>query len=389
MSASRLRPLLLRLTRHLHNHEYGKFQPACLSHARPTLGHRPCFRLVIRTTSSIAQSPEKAVATDISSVEKTEDSQTTPTTPGEDEAAEVTEKKRVVILWDLDNKQPIALPEHVALAIRSLAAKRGEIVEYSAMANFHTFMGLPPAAKELKRKRQELLSAERRGEYKPPEPYRCPMCGKRCATQKKLQRHYKLLHERERAKKLAKLSSLKGKKRKKWLALRGAELKKRSDAHYAIKSPQSEHKVFRSLKRAGVLVRMVSRVSQAADVALHKRFAQVKKGSDLILILISDDYGFRNMVERARKKHGVYSIIIGESPDSRLAKVPDEWLSWNTINETAFEQTDSLLREVGLPPAKDDDDDGPDYVVDDDVAEEIMAHELGDEEIWETDEYIK
>ncbi|KAI1212058.1 uncharacterized protein F4807DRAFT_386809 [Annulohypoxylon truncatum] len=384
MLTSKLRPLLPRLIRHLRNHELAQFQSTYQSPARPALGHRAYLKLEGCTMSTIAQPPEETVGTDTSSVGKTEDSPAVPTASGGDSEAKATNDKTVAILWDLDNKQPYALPENVAAAIRALASERGKIIEFSAMANYHAFIRLSPAAKELRAERNRIAAAEERGEIKRTEPYRCPYCGNKFKTIKKMEKHYKMLHERERKKKLTRLNMLKGKKREKWLAKNGKNLMRRNEAHIEVKAPEKKHKLYRSLNRAGVRVRVVSKASQAADNELKGRFGLLQKHNNLTnltLIVISDDSDFCKMVKRARTKHGIHVIVISERPTLKLAKEANEWLSWDTLNENAHSIVNTaLLREslVAMSEAGEgEDNDRPDYVLDDDV-KQLLAQEEKD-----------
>ncbi|KAI0893449.1 hypothetical protein F4806DRAFT_475780 [Annulohypoxylon nitens] len=388
MSTDTLRLLLPRLLRPFGNYGRAKYLSGYKSLARLPLGYPPHLKLQTCTMSSMVQSPSKIAATDVSSMGKAKDSHAEPTTLVDDGEVEATGKKKVAILWDLDNKKPIALPEDLAITIRSLASKRGKIIEYSAMANYFANIRLPPAALELREQRKMLKAAEERGEYKPAELYRCPICGRKCATEAKLNKHYKQLHERELRKKKNKLNSLKGKKKRKWLEKKGANFRRRQEAHIEIVAPEAKHKVFRSLKRAGVSVRLVKKTPQAADAALMTRWKKVAKNSNLTLVLISDDSDFCEMVQRAKTTHGVHAIVVSERFEGKLAKVADEWWSWDGLNKDARDLNNISLREA-LAELSDsgegESDNGPDYVVDSDVQEEVLELMLGNDEM-ENDE---
>ncbi|KAI5920001.1 hypothetical protein F4810DRAFT_713877 [Camillea tinctor] len=286
------------------------------------------------------------------------------TTQEADGAAKKPTEKKVAILWDLDNKTPIALPEDIAVLIRTLAAKRGKIVEYSAIANVNAFIGLPPAAKEIKESRKELLKAERQGLYKPKEPLRCPICNQKAETHLKLEKHYNMLHKRELHKKIVRLNMLKGKRRERYLKSNKKSLEKRHRAHEMIVVPERRHKVFKSLKRAGVLVKIVKQKPQMADKALQQRFAYIKKDSELTLIVISDDSDFCKMVERAKRNYGIRVIIISEHATKRLARTGDEWWSWEALNARAQEES-VLPPHIALFKAVEEDDGSPAFVIED------------------------
>ncbi|KAI1095541.1 hypothetical protein F5B19DRAFT_439913, partial [Rostrohypoxylon terebratum] len=353
MSTNTLRLLSPRLLRPFSNHGRGKYLSGSgsgsgyksLARPRPPLGCPPHLKLQAYKMSSMVQSPNKVEAANAPSTGKAEDSHAKPTTPVHDAAAKAADNRKVAILWDLDNKKPIALPEDLAIFIRSLASERGDIIEYSAMANYHANLRLPPAAQELLEERKRLKAAEERGEIDPPALYRCPVCAAKCPTEKKLKKHYKQLHERELRKKRNRVNSLKGKKRKKWYEKNGANFRKRREAHVEIMAPQTKHKVFRGLKRAGVRVRIVKYAPQAADTALLNKWKSVRKNKELTLVLISDDSGFCDMA-RLAKSNGVHVIVISQQSEGKLAKVASEWWSWNKLNNDAMDPKIIPLREA-------------------------------------------
>ncbi|KAI0887734.1 uncharacterized protein GGS22DRAFT_88538 [Annulohypoxylon maeteangense] len=386
MSTDTLRLLLPRLLRSFSNHGHGRGKnlPGYTSLARSPLSHPQRLNPQTYAFSSMAQSPGKVAATNNSSMGKAEDSHAEPTSLADDGAMEETDKKTVAILWDLDNKTPSALPEGLATTIRSLASRRGKIIEYSAMANYCADLRLPPAAIELRKQRKLFMTAEARGQFKPAEPYRCPVCQRKCATQVKLEKHYKQLHERELRVKQGRLASLGGKKREKWLKDKGSNLRKRIEAHAEILNPEAKHKVFKSLTRAGVLVRVVQKKPQAADKALIERWKVVAKNSNLTLILISDDSDFCKMAQRAKMSYGVYVIVVSENSEGKLAGVADEWWSWDTLNNDARDTNHILLREALTDLSNSEEgesDGGPGYVIDDDLQEELFEMQLGNENV--------
>ncbi|KAI2610614.1 uncharacterized protein GGS25DRAFT_518913 [Hypoxylon fragiforme] len=370
MPPDRLSPLLHQFVRYLRNHRHGKFQSQFQTHARHISGHRPGCQFQFRGISSTAQTiPEVTTTENISPEKNVGDICPASTTSGNDPSRKATAKKNVAILWDLDNKRPYILPETLANAIRSFGASRGKIVEYSAMANVVAFRGLPLAAIELKKERQAFMQDEAKGLYKPSEPYRCPVCGAKSPTMEKMNKHYDQLHARELKKKWTHIRTTKSSKKRTTLL---KEIQKRRTAHMKIKFPENEHKVFQSLERAGVLVRVVKQTPQAADAMLKGRFGTViRENENVVSIIISDDSDFCDMVKSARRR-GVYVIVIGDYPDSRLAQVANEWFSWRTLNMNV-DLTGKA--EIVSPGRKKK---GPTYVVDDDVMEELLAMEPGD-----------
>lgn len=124
--------------------------------------------------------------------------------------------KKVVVLWDLDNKPPRGPPYQAAMALKRVAQRFGEVVDISAYANRHAFIHLPHWVLEERRQRRRLDFLERKGETTPSEPYICGVCGRKCKTNLDLKKHFRQLHERERQKKLNRMKSLKGKKRQRF-----------------------------------------------------------------------------------------------------------------------------------------------------------------------------
>ncbi|KAF3622928.1 putative transcription factor LHW-like [Capsicum annuum] len=124
--------------------------------------------------------------------------------------------KKVVILWDLDNKPPRGTSYEAAMSLKKVAQCFGEVVDMSAYANRHAFIHLPRWVVEQRHERRHLGILERKGVVTPSEPYVCSVCGRKCKTHLDLKRHFKQLHERERGKKLCRMRSLKGRKRQRF-----------------------------------------------------------------------------------------------------------------------------------------------------------------------------
>ncbi|KAM1289413.1 hypothetical protein ACFX13_017046 [Malus domestica] len=100
-------------------------------------------------------------------------------------------QKKVVILWDLDNKPPRGPPYQAAMALKQLAQRFGEVVDASAYANRHAFVHLPQWVIEERRERKQLDILERNGVVTPPEPYICGVCGRKCKSNLDLKKHFK------------------------------------------------------------------------------------------------------------------------------------------------------------------------------------------------------
>jgi hypothetical protein len=109
---------------------------------------------------------------------------------------------QVAIFWDLDNKTPDQDPRVVADRVRAVGQHFGQVVDFRAYANRHTFEHIPAYVREERAHRKQVRWEEQQGLRVPDEPYRCGVCGAKCKTVAKLESHFKQLHERERQKKV-------------------------------------------------------------------------------------------------------------------------------------------------------------------------------------------
>ncbi|XDG08786.1 hypothetical protein ABKA04_008401 [Annulohypoxylon sp. FPYF3050] len=150
------------------------------SRVRATLDRRSCFNRNVRSISSVTESPEKVVATpEIPLEENMEEILSVPTTPGDNKTTQEKAKeieKTVAILWDIDNKVPKIVPEHLAVAIRSLASERGKVIDYSAMANFYAFSQVKAANMRAMEAAKREESAGITGGPINSGSARCPIC---------------------------------------------------------------------------------------------------------------------------------------------------------------------------------------------------------------------
>lgn len=231
--------------------------------------------------------------------------------------------REVAILWDLDNVQPQGPVIEAVEALRRLATAHGEVVvEFYAVARKLAFDYVPEHVREERAMRKELDFLEDSG-YLLEEPYRCPVCGAKCKTNKILEKHYKQLHERELTKKQNHLNSVRkksGKKAKKFLQKHGGEIAMRTAAHHEVMGYKKGYGLQSQLQRAGVKVRMVSDGPQSADKALEQRWARLAGKKNLsTLVLVSDDNGFERVLSSA-KTRGVRTIVVGENSGQTLAQ---------------------------------------------------------------------
>ncbi|TYH11913.1 hypothetical protein ES288_A06G023800v1 [Gossypium darwinii] len=235
-------------------------------------------------------------------------------------------QKKVVVLWDLDNKPPRGPPYEAALALKRVAEKFGEVVDMSAYANRHAFVHLPQWVLQERRERRSLDILERKGIVTPDEPYICGVCGRKCKTNLDLKKHFKQLHERERQKKLNRMKSLKGKKRQRFKERFISGNHKYNEAARSIIKPKIGYGLASELRRAGVYVKTVEDKPQAADWALKRQMQHsMSRGIDW-LFLVSDDKDFVEMLRRAREAD-LGTVVVGDW-DRGLGRHADLWVSW-------------------------------------------------------------
>ncbi|XP_075111196.1 uncharacterized protein LOC107812281 isoform X1 [Nicotiana tabacum] len=250
--------------------------------------------------------------------------------------------KKVVILWDLDNKPPRGPPYEAAMCLKKVAQSFGEVVDMSAYANRHAFIHLPQWVVEQRRERRHLDVLERKGAVTPSEPYICSVCGRKCKTNLDLKKHFKQLHERERQKKLSRMRSLKGKKRQKFKERHVDGNYKYIEAARSLITPKVGYGLAAELRRAGVFVKTVADKPQAADWALKKQMQHsMTRGIDW-LFLVSDDSDFCDMLRRA-KEANLGTVVVGDM-DRALGRHADLWIPWNGVENGEIKEKDLVLK---------------------------------------------
>ncbi|TQD86955.1 hypothetical protein C1H46_027469 [Malus baccata] len=251
-------------------------------------------------------------------------------------------QKKVVILWDLDNKPPRGPPYQAAMALKQLAQRFGEVVDASAYANRHAFVHLPQWVIEERRERKQLDILERKGVVTPPDPYVCGVCGRKCKTNLDLKKHFKQLHERERQKKLNRMGSLKGKKRQRFKERFVSGNHKYNEAARSLIKPKVGYGLASELRRAGVFVKTVEDKPQAADWALKRQMQHsMSRGIDW-LFLVSDDSDFSDMLRKAREAK-LGTVVVGDM-DRALGRHADVWVPWIGVENGEVSEKDLVPR---------------------------------------------
>lgn len=265
--------------------------------------------------------------------------------------------KKVVVLWDLDNKPPRGPPYNAAISLKNLAHHFGELVDISAYANRHAFIHLPQWVREERSQRRNLDFLERKGIITPSELYICNVCGRKCKTNVELRKHFKQLHEREREKKLSRMRSLKGKKRQKYKERFVSGNVKYEEAARVLLKPKVGYGLDRELRRAGVFVKMVEDKPQSADWALKRQMQHsMSRGIDW-MVLVTDDSDFSDMLRRAGEAN-LQTVVVGDS-DRALGRYADLWVPWVGVeNGEIGEEELFKLRTINDGDGDDDGDNG-------------------------------
>ncbi|XP_054819760.1 uncharacterized protein LOC129318819 isoform X1 [Prosopis cineraria] len=247
-------------------------------------------------------------------------------------------QKKVVVLWDLDNKPPRGPPYQAAMALKQVAQRFGDVVDMSAYANRHAFIHLPQWVLHERRERKQIDILERKGVITPSEPYVCGVCGRKCKTNSDLKKHFKQLHERERQKKLNRMRSLKGKKRQRYKERFISGNYKYNEAARSLVTPKVGYGLASDLRRAGVFVKTVEDKPQAADWALKRQMQHsLSRGIDW-LFLVSDDSDFSEMLRRAREAN-LGTVVVGDW-DRALGRHADLWIPWIGVENGELAEVD-------------------------------------------------
>ncbi|XP_043714236.1 uncharacterized protein LOC122662617 [Telopea speciosissima] len=265
-------------------------------------------------------------------------------------------QKKVVVLWDLDNKPPRGPPYQAAMALREVAQRFGEVVDMSAYANRHAFIHLPQWVLEERRDRRRMDILERKALSTPAEPYVCGVCGRKCRTNLDLKKHFKQLHERERQKKLNRMRSLKGKKRQRFKERFISGNHKYEEAAKSLITPKVGYGLASELRRAGVFVKTVEDKPQAADWAVKRQMLHsMSRGIDW-LILVSDDSDFSDMLRRARDSD-LRTVVVGDWQRA-LGRQADLWVPWFEVENGEVAEEDFMSVGRRTDEFSDEDDDG-------------------------------
>ncbi|XP_076906653.1 uncharacterized protein LOC143562848 [Bidens hawaiensis] len=250
--------------------------------------------------------------------------------------------KKVVILWDLDNKPPRGPPYDAALSLITLASRFGDVIDASAYANRHAFIHLPHWVLQQRRHQRHQDNLERKGIITSSDPYICTVCGRKCKTNVELKKHFQQLHVREREKKMNRMKMLKGKKRQRFKERFISGNLKYVEAARSLVTPKVGYGLAGELRRAGVFVKTVDDKPQAADWALKRQMQHsMSRGVDW-LVLVSDDSDFVEMLKRARVS-SLGTVVVGDW-DRALGREADLWVSWSRVENGEVTEEELVVR---------------------------------------------
>lgn len=244
----------------------------------------------------------------------------------------------MAIFWDLDNKPPNPFgPYEAALKLRKTASSFGFVRDMIAYANRHSLSSVPKAIREQRRKRRALDQLENRGAVKPQEPYHCGVCGRNFYHHEKLLNHFKQIHDRENVKRLNQIESARGSRRVKLVAKYSMKMEKFKRAAREVLTPKAGCYGLRDeLERAGFRVGSVEDRPQAADIAMRNHMVEVMdKRRAECLVLVSDDYGFADILKEA-KMRCIKTVVVGNhvvdgGSGGALKRVADSGFCWTEI----------------------------------------------------------
>ncbi|KAI5386145.1 hypothetical protein KIW84_072636 [Lathyrus oleraceus] len=204
--------------------------------------------------------------------------------------------KKVIILWDLNNKPPRGPPYDAALSLKTLAERFGDVVSISAYSKRHSFFNLPQW---------------NTNQNPNPNSIPCRVYGHECKSIFDLKIHSKRVHMYQRKKLREKLKSIKLSRSKVW-----------------------------------VFVKVV-KVGEKGNVAELWLKREMMSGEVGWLVLVSDDREFAKMLRKVRKVN-LKTVVVGDYWDRDLGKNVDLWLPWNVVENGKLEGMGLMGKTEGL-----------------------------------------
>ncbi|CAI5512624.1 unnamed protein product [Closterium sp. Naga37s-1] len=236
---------------------------------------------------------------------------------------------RAVVLWDLDNVQPERMePFDAATRLTDLAASFGSPVDVLAYANRHAFDHVPAWVRDQRRERRDAERMAARGEAEE-QTVRCELCGRRCSGAAALRKHFVSLHQREHEKRMQHLNHASPKRKRRLREVYRGKQQRYQQAVRGVLLPRRGYGLMPELRRAGVVVRLVSQQSQAADEALKRDLAAaVRSGQVGAVLLVSDDRGYSRALGAAAAA-GLTTVAVGIN--GSLQPAVHRWFWWGDV----------------------------------------------------------
>ncbi|CAK8568429.1 unnamed protein product [Lathyrus sativus] len=219
--------------------------------------------------------------------------------------------KKVIILWDLDNKPPRGPPHDAALSLKTLAERFGDVVSISAHTKRHSFFNLPKWNPNQNPNPNSIL---------------CRVCGHECKSISDLEIHFRRVHLNRRRKLREKLRSVKLSRSRVGVVRR---IHPYNEAAGNVVVPRVGFGMASELRRAGVFVKVVKvgEKVNAADLWLER---EMMNGEIGWLVLVSDDREFAEMLRKVREVN-LKTVVVGDYWDRDLGKNADLWLPWIVV----------------------------------------------------------
>ncbi|CAI5475317.1 unnamed protein product [Closterium sp. Yama58-4] len=232
-------------------------------------------------------------------------------------------------------------PFDAATRLTDLAASFGSPVDVLAYANRHAFDHVPAWVREQRRERREAERMAARGEVEEQE-VRCELCGRRCSGAAALRKHFVSLHQREHEKRMQHLNHASPKRKRRLREVYRGKQQRYQQAVRGVLLPRRGYGLMPELRRAGVVVRLVSQQSQAADEALKRDMAAaVRSGQVGAVLVVSDDRGYSRALGAAAAA-GLTTVAVGINGAVALARGEADgmagWWGWDRWHEEEGER---------------------------------------------------
>lgn len=229
----------------------------------------------------------------------------------------------VGIFWEVNNKlAKLAPPFDIGIKLKKVAEEFGWVKYRFAYADDEAFNLVPVEPFERRKDRKTSTKYE---------PFVCKCCGRRFWYKERLINHFRVIHEREHAKKLRAIESAKGRKRVLLVAKYSMKMAKFKYASGEMVNLKEGYVLADELKRAGYIVTDVSDEPYTADGALKKSMVDLMDRKRVgCLVLVSRDPDYMELLKEA-KLRGFKTVVVGDYKEGVLKRIADASFSWEEI----------------------------------------------------------